>query len=88
MESFGLHMLCVRLGKNAASDKTRWGSVGEVVGALGLEEKHTNAARNLNDNVRSMGFIFQVGENEINANGQGTFDWRTASFERRHTVKI
>ena len=37
------------------------GSVGEVVGALGLEEKHTNAARNLNDNVRSMGFIFQVG---------------------------
>ena len=64
------------------------GSVGEVVGALGLEEKHTNAARNLNDNVRSMGFIFQVGENEINANGQGTFDWRTASFERRHTKRF
>ena len=64
------------------------GSVDEVVGALGLEKKYTNAAQNLSENVRSVGFIYQVGENEISANGQRTLDWGTASFERRHTERF
>ena len=64
------------------------GSVDEIVDALGLEKKHTNAARNLNANVRSIGFIFQVGEDEISANGQRTLDWETASFERGHTERF
>ena len=64
------------------------GSVDEVVDALGLEKKHTNAAQNLSDNVRSMGFIFQVGEDEISANGQRTLDWETASFERGHAERF
>ena len=64
------------------------GSVDEVVDDLGLQKKHTNAARNLNANVRSMGFIFQIGEDEISANGQQTLDWGTASFERRHTERF
>ena len=64
------------------------GSVDEVVDALGLEKKHTNAAQNLNEEVRSIGFIFQVGEDEINANGQQTLDLETASFERGHTKRF
>ena len=64
------------------------GSVDEVVDDLGLEKRHTNAARNLSDNVRSVGFIFQVGEDEINANGQQTLDWETVSFERGHTKRF
>ena len=35
-----------------------------------------------------MGFIFQIGEDEISANGQQTLDWGTASFERRHTERF
>ncbi len=64
------------------------GSVDEVVDTLGLEKRHTNAARNLSENVRSAGFIFQVGEDEINANGQQALDWETASFERGHTERF
>ena len=64
------------------------GSVDEVVDDLGLEKKHTNTARNLSDNVRSAGFIFQVGADEIDANGQKTLDWGTASFERGHTERF
>ena len=64
------------------------GSVDEVVDDLGLEEKHTNAARNLSKNASSVGFIFQVGEDEISATGQQTLDWGTASFERGHTERF
>ena len=64
------------------------GTVDEVVGALGLEERRTNAARNLRDNARSVEFIFQVGENEINANDQERLDGETASFERGHTERF
>ena len=64
------------------------GSVDEVVDALGLEKKHTNAARNLSAHATSVGFIFQVGEDEISANGQKTLDWETASFERGHTERF
>ena len=64
------------------------GSVDEVVDALGLEKKHTKAAHNLSHNVRSAGFIFQVGADEIDANGQQTLDWETASFERSHTQRF
>ena len=64
------------------------GSVDEVVDALGLEKKHTNTARNLSDNARSVGFIFQVGEDEISAKGQHTLEWGTASFERGHTQRF
>ena len=64
------------------------GSVDEVVDALGLEKKHTNTARNLSENVRSAGFIFQVGADEIDANGQKTLDWGTASFERGHAERF
>ena len=64
------------------------GSVDEVVDTLGLEKRHTNAARNLSENVRSAGFIFQVGADEIDANGQKTLDWGTASFERGHTERF
>ena len=64
------------------------GSVDEIVDALGLEKKHTNAAQNLSEEARSIGFIFQVGEDEINANGQQTLDWETASFERGHTKRF
>ena len=64
------------------------GSVDEVVDALGLEKRHTNAAQNLSEEVRSIGFIFQIGEDEINANGQQTLDLETASFERGHTKRF
>ena len=64
------------------------GSVDKVVDDLGLEKKRTNAARSLSENVRSMGFIFQVGEDEISVNGQQTLDWGTASFERGHTERF
>ena len=64
------------------------GSVDEVVDDLGLEKKHTNAAQNLSEEVRSIGFIFQIGEDEINANGQQTLDLETASFERGHTKRF
>ena len=64
------------------------GSVDEVVDDLGVEKRRTRAARNLTENARSVGLIFQVGENEINANGQGAFDWGTGSFERGHTERF
>ena len=64
------------------------GSVAEIVDALGLAKKHTKAARNLSHNVRAMGFIFQVGADEIDTNGQHTLDWETASFEPGHTQRF
>ena len=64
------------------------GSVDEIVDVLGLEKRRTNAARNLSDNVKSMGFIFQVGEDEISANGQQTPDRGRASFEPGHTERF
>ncbi len=64
------------------------GSADEIVDALGLEKRRTNAAQNLSDNVESMGFIFQVGEDEISANGQQTPDRGRASFEPGHTERF
>ena len=64
------------------------GSVAEVMNALGLQKKPTNAAHSLSENARSVGFVFQVGEDEINANGQQTLDWGPASFERGHTQRF
>ena len=64
------------------------GSVDEVVDALGLEKKHTEAAHHLSAHATSVGFIFQIGEDEISANGQKTLDWGTASFDRGHTERF
>ncbi len=64
------------------------GSVDEVVDDLGLQKKDTEAARNLSTDATSVGFIFQIGEDEINANGQQTLDWGTASFDRGHTERF
>ena len=64
------------------------GSVDEVVDDLGLQKKDTEAARNLSTDATSVGFVFQVGEDEISANGQQTLDWGTASFERGHTERF
>ena len=64
------------------------GSVDEVVDALGLEKKHTNAAQNLSEEVRSIGFIFQIGADEIDTNGQHSLDWSTASFEPAHAERF
>ena len=64
------------------------GSVDEVVDDLGLEKKHTEAAHHLSAHATSVGFIFQIGEDEISATGQKTLDWGTASFERRHTERF
>ena len=64
------------------------GSVDEVVDAFGLQKKDTEAARNLSTDATSVGFIFQVGEDEISANGQQTLDWGTASFDRGHTERF
>ena len=64
------------------------GSVDEVVDALGLEKKHTEAAHHLSAHATSVGFIFQIGEDEISANGQKTLDWGTSSFERGHAERF
>ena len=56
------------------------GSVDEVVDDLGLQKKDTEAARNLSTDATSVGFIFQVGEDEISANGQQTLDWGDGVF--------
>ena len=64
------------------------GSVAEVVDALGLEKKHTNAAQNLSENVRAVGFLFQLGADEIDTNGQHSLDWTTASFEPAHAERF